>query len=58
MSRKWKFDLSQESTKRGLVLLIFGIGALYAALEHGEGSAAIISAGVTLAGAMGATRSD
>lgn len=55
---KWGFDLSQESTKRGLVLLVFGLIAIYQALSHGESSAAILGLGVTLAGALGAGRKD
>jgi hypothetical protein len=50
-------NLEQESTKRGVVMAIFGMAALIGYFM-GRDPQAIIAAGMTLSGLLGATRSD
>jgi hypothetical protein len=55
---KWGIDLREESTKRGIVLAVFGVAALIVALIQGESSSAVLGLGVTLAGSLATIRRD
>ncbi len=55
---RWRFDWTQESTKRGVTRLLAGIAALVGLRYGPDVAAAVLAVGEGVVGLLGAFRSD